>query len=190
MSISVSVMPWLLFQSDGHFDTSMVNPFEPTYRFLLFGSWPYLPVPAGGITGLSAAVVVGPPLVDAGAVLAADVGAAAVVAAAVVAAAAAGAAVVAAAPPLLSPPHAAAITPNDTSTVVGASHRCFVTRSPDVRRHAPRMSSGVQLPTYDVDAADGLAAGAVKQRQSQPEQRSQAPFGAGTSPRSGVDAER
>src|SRR6476646_5206207 len=161
MSISESVMPWLLFQSDGHFDTSRVNPFEPTYRFLLFGSCPYLPVPAGGITGPSAAVVA-PPLVDAGAVLAAEVDAAAVVAAAVVAAAAAGAAVVAAAPPLLSPPHAAAITPNDTSTVVGTSHRCFVTRSPHVRRHA-RESRREERPRYDVHAADGLAAGAGKQ---------------------------
>ena len=92
----------------------------------MFGSWPYLPVPAGGIIGPSAA------LVDAAAVVAADVAAAALVAAAVVAAAvvAAAAPAVVAELPLLSPPHAAAITPNDTSTVVGASHRCFVTLLP------------------------------------------------------------
>ena len=47
-------MPWLMFQSDGHFETSMLNPEGPTYRFLLFGSWPYLPVPAAGIIGPSA----------------------------------------------------------------------------------------------------------------------------------------
>src|SRR5712691_9850847 len=93
MSISEAVMPWLMFQSAGHFDTSMVNPDGPTYKFLFVGSWPYLPVPAAGITGPPAAVVVGAMLVDAGAVLAADVGAAAVVAA--------GAAIVVAAPPVL-----------------------------------------------------------------------------------------
>src|SRR4051812_26266460 len=110
----------------------MVKPDGPTYRFLLFGSWPYLPVPAAGMIGAAAAVVAGPPLV--GAVLAA-----AVVGAAVVPAAAA--AVVAAVLPLLSPPHAAAINPNDTSSVVGASHRCFVTKPPEVRRHANEAKS-------------------------------------------------
>src|SRR2546421_7161969 len=102
-------MPWLLFQSAGHFDTSRVKPPGPTYRFLLFGSGPSLPVPAAGITGAAAAVVV------AGAVLATVVGAAA----AVVAAAAPA---VVAAPPLLSPPHAAATNPNDTRSTVGANH--------------------------------------------------------------------
>src|SRR6478609_7562773 len=110
MSISPLEMPWLMSQSAGHFDTSMVKPDGPTYRFLLFGSWPYLPVPAAGMTGAAGAVVVGPLL--AGAVPAAA------------------AAVVAAVLPLLSPPHAAATNPNDTSSVVGASHRCFATKFP------------------------------------------------------------
>src|SRR5215211_1923775 len=144
MSISLSVMPWMAFQSDGHFDTSMVKPDGPTYRFLLFGSWPYLPVPAAGMTGAAAAVVVGPPLV--GAELAA-----AVVGAAVVPAGAATA--VAAVLPLLSPPHAAATNPNDTSSVVGASHRCFATKSPDVRRPANAARSAA--PGQDESPADG-----------------------------------
>src|SRR4051794_26442628 len=146
MSISLLVMPWLLFQSAGHFDTSRVKPPGPTYRFLLVGSWPYLPVPAPGMTGPSAAVVVGPPLADA--VVAGDPVVAADPAAAVVAAAAAaGAAVVAAAPLLLSLPHAAATTPNDTSSAVGATHRYFVTQSPDVRRHTSgcRRERGARL---------------------------------------------
>src|SRR5215213_3152834 len=140
MSISLSVMPWMAFQSDGHFDTSMVKPDGPTYRFLLVGSWPYLPVPAAGMIGAAAAVVVGPPLV--GAELAA-----AVVGAAVVPAAVAGVL------PLLSPPHAAATNANDTSSVVGASHRCFATKSPDVRRHANEAKSAA--PGAGRTTADG-----------------------------------
>src|SRR4051794_41979700 len=67
MSISEAVMPWLLSQSAGHFDTSMVKPDGPTYRFLLFGSWPYLPVPAAGMIGAAGAGFVGPPLARAAA---------------------------------------------------------------------------------------------------------------------------
>src|SRR5436305_1820907 len=96
--------------------------------------------------GPSAAVVVGPPLVDAGAVLAADVAAAAVVAAALVPAAAPA---VVAELPLLSPPHAAAITPNDTSSVVGTSHRCFVTLFPRCFVDPQWMAPGVRLGRYD-----------------------------------------
>src|SRR6476469_4647263 len=96
-------MPWLMFQSAGHLVTSMLKPPGPTYRSLLFGSTPYLPEPASGMT-LSlaaprlppAAVVVAPAVVVAATV---------VVAPAVVA----GATVVAPLlPPLLSLRHAAA----------------------------------------------------------------------------------
>src|SRR6476661_4755828 len=94
-------MPWLMFQSDGHFVVSIVKPLGPTYRFLLVGSWPYLPEPAAGITSPwapAAAVLVAPP---AAAVVVLPAAAAVVVAPAVVA----GAAVVAPLlPPLLSPP--------------------------------------------------------------------------------------
>src|SRR4051794_7708759 len=108
-----------MFQSDGHFETSIWKPLAPTYRFLLEASWPYLPVPAAGITS---------PWAPAAAVVAAPPAAAVVVpAAAVVAAAAAvvaGAAVVALLLPLLlSPPHAAATMPSETSSAVGATHR-------------------------------------------------------------------
>ena len=91
---------------------------------MLFGSCPYLPLPAAGMTGPSCvepADVVAPP-----AVVAAPAAAVEAVAAAVLAV------VVAAAPPLLllSPPHAAATMPTDTSRVVGTTHRCFFIRSP------------------------------------------------------------
>src|SRR4051794_13176462 len=119
-SISLFVMPWLMFQSDGHFVVSMLNPAGPTYRFLLFGSWPYLPVPTAGITGPG---VVAPADVDAPPAV--------VVAPAVLAVVPDVAGVVVAADPLLlSPPHAAATKPADTSRVAGTTHRCFFTRSP------------------------------------------------------------
>src|SRR5499427_2391396 len=101
-------MPWLMFQSDGHFVVSIWNPDGPTYRFLLFGSCPYLPLPAAGMIGPSC---VDPAEVDAPpAVVVAPAALEAVVAAAVLAV------VVAAAPPLLllSPPHAAATMPTET----------------------------------------------------------------------------
>src|SRR5215203_2535906 len=98
-------MPWSMFQSEGHLDTSIVNPSAPTYRSGLLASWPYFPVPAAGMTL---------PLADAAAAVVAAVVAGAVVAAAVVAAA-----VVAAEPlSLLSPPQAAATRPTDTSSAV------------------------------------------------------------------------
>src|SRR3954453_23826151 len=113
-----------MFQSDGHFETSIWKPLAPTYRFLLEASWPYLPVPAAGITSPwapRAAVVAAPPaarwVVPGAAVVAA--------AAAVVA----GAAVVALLLPLLlSPPQAAATIPTETSSAVGATHRFLLIR--------------------------------------------------------------
>src|SRR3954447_13229403 len=107
-----------MFQSDGHFETSIWKPLAPTYRFLLEGSCPYLPEPAAGITS---------PWAPAAAVVAAPPAAAVVVPAAVVVGAApdgAVAAFVAPLPPLLlSPPHAAATMPIETSSAVGATHR-------------------------------------------------------------------
>jgi len=70
--------------------------------------------------------VVDPLVVDAGEVLGVVVAATAVVAVVAVGAAV----VVAAALPLLSLPHAAATNPKDTSSAVGASHRCLVTQIP------------------------------------------------------------
>src|SRR3954453_19412183 len=130
------------------------------------------------MTGPAAAVVDGPPLV--GAELAA-----AVVGAAVVPAAAA--ADVAAVPPLLSPPHAAATNPNDTSTVVGPSHRCFATKSPDVRRHA---NAGRSAAPGMANPRKRLGPKRAGQLPSQPEQCSESPFRRRYIPNSGVEAGR
>src|SRR4051794_41664652 len=112
-------MPWLMFQSDGHLVVSMVNPFGPTYMSLLLASWPYLPVPAAGMTAPAAppaAVVAAPPA--AVVVLPAGVGAPPLVGGA-----ARGAPPL---PPLFSLPHAAGTTPRGTRCAARATPRVLL----------------------------------------------------------------